>query len=443
MIPALIVTLLFATSCTNAAPSGPVKVEVRQVDGAWRLYRAGEPYYIKGAGLEFGDIASLAAQGGNSIRTWRTENGRVPGREILDRAHEHGLTVAMGIEVARERHGFDYSDPVAVASQLERIKAEVLAHKDHPALLLWIIGNELNLHATNPKVWDAVNDIAKMIHEVDANHPTMTALAGISPELIRDIQTRAPALDLLGIQMYADIINLPRRLRDSGWTGPYIVTEWGATGHWEVPKTAWGAPLENDSTTKANLYQKRFETVIRTDTTQCLGSYVFLWEQKQERTPTWYGVFLESGEKTEAVDVMHYLWNGGWPTNRSPQIASLTLDSRAAPQNVRLRPGETYSAKLIARDDDQDPLTYHWVLMEESKATSTGGDFEEKPREFTAEITNPHAGKITLRAPTEPGAYRLFAYAFDGKGAAAHANIPFYVERTTETTPSGASTGNP
>ena len=29
-------------------------------------------------------------------------------------------------------------------------------------MLIWAIGNELNLRATNPKVWDAVNDISKM-----------------------------------------------------------------------------------------------------------------------------------------------------------------------------------------------------------------------------------------------------------------------------------------
>jgi hypothetical protein len=433
----LITTLLIGVSCTDDTSPGPVKVEVRQVDGAWRLYRGGEPYYIKGAGLEFGDIASLAAQGGNSFRTWRTENGRTSGKEILDYAQQHGLTVAMGIEVARERHGFDYNDPAAVARQLERIRAEVVALKDHPALLLWIIGNELNLHSTNPKVWDAVNDISKMIHEVDPNHPTMTALAGISPELIRDIKARAPDLDLLGIQMYADIINLLRRLRDSGWTGPYIVTEWGATGHWEVPKTAWGAPIENDSTTKAELYRKRFETVIRSDTTQCLGSYVFLWEQKQERTPTWYGLFLESGERTAAVDVMHYLWNGVWPTNRSPRVEGLTLDSRTAHQNIRLQAGQTYPAAFVVRDEDNDPLTYYWVLMEESQATSTGGDFEEKPRALPDHITHPNASQITLRVPAKPGAYRLFAYAFDGQGHAAHANIPFHAEGDAATAQAG------
>jgi len=59
-------------------------------------------------------------------------------------------------------------------------------------------------------------------------------LAGIGPDTVNFIKTRAPDLDVLGIQSYADIVNLPRYLKDTGWTGPYIVTEWGATGHWEV-----------------------------------------------------------------------------------------------------------------------------------------------------------------------------------------------------------------
>ena len=106
---------------------------------------------------------------------------------MLDEAHKHGLYVTMGIEVARERHGFDYNDEAAVAKQFERIKKEILQYKDHPALIIWAIGNELNLRATNPKVWDAVNQISKYIHEVDPNHLTTTTIAGISKELVDDI----------------------------------------------------------------------------------------------------------------------------------------------------------------------------------------------------------------------------------------------------------------
>ena len=54
---------------------------------------------------------------------------------------------------------------------------------------------------------------------------TTTSLAGISADLVKDIRERVPDLDLLSIQMYADIINLPQRIRESGWTGPYLVTD--------------------------------------------------------------------------------------------------------------------------------------------------------------------------------------------------------------------------
>lgn len=408
-------------------PGGPAKVEIRKADDRYQLFVDGQPFYIRGAGLEFGDQATLAAHGGNSFRTWRTENGQESGQRVLDRAQKNGLYVTMGLEVARERHGFDYSDPAAVARQLEEIKAEVLKYRDHPALLLWGIGNELNLNATNPKVWDAVNEISKMIHRVDPNHLTMTMLAGISRDLVREIKTRAPDLDLLGIQMYADIVNLPRYLRETDWTGPYVVTEWGATGHWEVGKTEWGAPLENDSTTKADWYLKRFQTAIEPDRKQCLGSYVFLWGQKQERTPTWYGMFLESGEETATVDTMHYLWNGTWPANRSPRLGGLWLDGKTAPDNVRLKPGQVYTARAEIQDPDHDPLTYSWEVMEESTATSTGGDFEHKPKILTGLFADPMKAETALKAPAKPGAYRLFIYAFDGQGHAAHANLPFLV----------------
>jgi hypothetical protein len=408
----------------SVQPAGPSQVQVRQENGRWQLYVNQQPFFIKGAGLVSGGEAKLAAHGGNSFRTWSTANGQ----QVLDRALKNGLYVALGLEVARERHGFDYSDSRAVAGQLAEIKAQVLKFKDHPALLMWDIGNELNLNSRDPKVWDAVNGISKMIHLVDPNHPTTTSLAGINADLVNQIKNRAPDLDLLSIQMYADIVNLPRYLRETGWTGPYAVTEWGATGHWEVGKTKWGAPIEDDSSVKADFYQKRYETAIASDPKQCLGSYVFLWGQKQERTPTWYGMFLESGAETETVDVLQYLWTGQWPAMRSPQLKSLCLDGKTARQNVHLNPGQNYAAKVMAQSPGNPGLTYSWEIMEESRAQSVGGDAESKPRRLPGLISLGEDGGAEVKAPEMPGAYRLFAYAFDGHGKAAYANIPFYVD---------------
>lgn len=430
----LFMLLLFVPGTGLLQAQEPAVVEIRQVDGRYHLFKDGTPFYIHGAGLEFGNVEVLAAHGANSFRTWRTDNGQISGMEVLDRAHANGLMVTMGIEIARERPGtgrgifnFDYGDSAAVAAQLERVREEVLLYKDHPALLMWGIGNELNLGASNPLVWDAVNDISKMIHEVDGNHPTLTMLAGIHPELIRQIKTRAPDLDLLGIQMYADIVNLPRYLKESDWTGPYVVTEWGATGHWEVATTSWGAPIENNSTVKADWYDQRYEIAIAPDTTQCVGSYVFLWGQKQERTATWYGMFMPDGDKTAAVDVMEHKWTGSWPSNLSPRIDSFTLDDMESNASIELTAGMEASSTVIAADPEGDPLSYHWSVRPEPTEVGHGGDDEAEPPLIPDLFITINDGQISFNAPPEPGAYRLFIHITDGQGSAAHANIPFLV----------------
>jgi hypothetical protein len=419
-------------SQVEAAPllktDGPVKVEILQTNGVYQLYVDHRPFYIKGAGLGAGDQKRLAECGGNSVRTWKTDGGRISGRQILDSALTNGLYVTMGLEIGRERQGFDYNDPAAVARQLQRVKSEVLKYKDHSALIIWAIGNELNLDGKNPKVWDAVNDISKMIHQVDPNHLTTTPLAGFNREVVEQVKTRAPDLDLLSFQLYADVVNLPRYLRESGWAGPYLVTEWGATGHWEVRKTEWGAPIEDNSSVKAGFYQKRFAAAIQADRKQCVGSYVFLWGHKQERTPTWYGMFLESGEETASVDVMQYLWTGVWPAIRSPRLEGAWLDGKVAYQNIHLQPDQIYRAKVEATDSNQPALTYSWELLEESTDLKTGGDSETKPRSLPNLIMSGQGDEIKVKSPSKPGAYRLFAYVFDGIGHAAHVNIPFYVD---------------
>jgi hypothetical protein len=128
------------------------------------------------------------------------------------------------------------------------------------------------------------------------------------------------------------------------------------------------------------------------------------------------------------VDVLHHVWTGAWPANRSPRLEGIWLDGRTATQNVRLQSGQTYSAKVAANDPDNDSLTYRWDVMEESTETKIGGDAESKPPLVPGLIADTGRSDITLRAPDRPGAYRLFVYFYDGQGHAAHANIPFYVD---------------
>ncbi len=409
------------------AGAGAVPVRVARDGTKFVLLRDGKPYAIKGAGVEFGSVEALAARGGNSFRTWRTENGRKSGREVLDEAARHGLTVAMCIEIGRERLKFDYDDERAVAKQLEYARREVLKYKDHPALLAWIIGNEANLRFKNPKVFDAINDISRMIHQVDPNHPTTTALSGFSAELATLIDTRAPDLDFVSIQMYGDIVNLPRYLAEANFRKPYMVTEWGATGHWEVGKTSWGAPIEHTSSEKAASYRKGYETAIASGDERLLGDYVFLWGQKQERTPTWYGMFLADGSATETVDFMQFAWTGAWPANRAPRVEAVTLESKHAADNVVVAPGQRVTASIVATDPEGGKLRYSWQVVRQIFVKQDGGDDEPVPPIVRVRMDGGDGASPTFIAPDRRGAYRLFVYVHDGSGSAGHANIPFYV----------------
>ena len=214
-----------------------------KADG-YRLAVDGKPFFIKGAGLEFGHLKSLAEAGGNAFRTWRVANGERDAIDILDEAESFGLKVCMGLDIARERHGFDYSDQAAVITQNEAMMDDVIRLKDHPALLMWGLGNELNLRAKNDGVWDAMEDLAGRIKRVDPDHPITTMLAGIDEPTVTAIAKRAPSLDFLSFQIYGEIDHLPAILDKAGYDGPYQVTEWGPTGHWESPETHWGRPFE-------------------------------------------------------------------------------------------------------------------------------------------------------------------------------------------------------
>lgn len=414
---------------TAPAATGAVPVRVARDGNRYVLMRDGKPYTVNGAGLEFGSMPELAARGGNSFRTWRTENGKMSAREVLDKAQSLGLTVLMCIEIGRERLKFNYDNPRAVQRQLEHARREVLKYKDHPALLGWIIGNEPNLRYTNPKVFDAINDISKMIHEVDPNHPTTTALAGFDASLAKMVETRMPDLDFISIQMYGDIVNLQRYLAEIDYRGPYMVTEWGATGHWEVDKTTWGRPIEHTSSEKAASYRRAHDIAIRAEDERLIGNYVFLWGQKQERTPTWYGMFLEDGSATETVDYMQYVWTGAWPANRSPRVDSLQLDGKSAHDNVVIAPGQRVVANVAAVDPEGKPLKYTWWVTREIKLKQDGGDDEPMPPTIQVRMEDAASARPAFAAPSRTGAYRLFVYVHDGAGSAGHANIPFYVTK--------------
>lgn len=319
----------------------PIPVTIKKDQNGWQFYRNGKPYYVKGAG---GTVRmDLAVEvGANSVRTWGIENAK----EILDEAHARGLTVMLGMWMQHERHGFDYSNKTKVQKQFEHFKRVIDEFKNHPALLLWGIGNEVDLFYKNTRVWDAIQDIAKYAHQVDPNHPTSTVTAGLDSLEVALILQKAPDIDVYCVNTYGDIDNVPTNIRKFGWTGPYMITEWGPNGHWESPNTDWKAAIEQSSGEKARIYQWRYQKFIQRYAGDCVGSYVFLWGQKQEYTETWYGLFSKDGKQTESIDALNIAWSNVPPKSNTPHIETILINNLRANQNVVVPSRSSHSATV-------------------------------------------------------------------------------------------------
>lgn len=390
--------------------------------GDFELLRNGVPYYIKGAGAK-DHFDLLAESGANSVRVWSTRN-----RAYLDSAHHYNLTVTLGLYVRPERSGMDYNDEYAVKGQIEQLKKEVLKFKDHPALLVWGIGNEVDLQYSNFKVWETIEELARFIKEVDQNHPTMTVIAGIDPSKVFQIKKYCPSIDILGLNVYGSIENAGINLRKFKWNKPYIVSEWGVNGPFEAKTTAWQAKIEPPNGFKAEQRQRRYKELIEKDKERCLGSYCFLWGQKQESTATWHGIFLSDGKPTEAVDVMHYCWTGKWPKSRAPSIKNIELEGVSWRKDHIISPNTRATLSIQYQKYNNKKIIIEYLLFPEAFSDKIGGDIQISPDHLHLEILSKSDDKLIFISPNKKGAYRIFAYVKNENGQCSVANIPFLVE---------------
>jgi hypothetical protein len=399
-----------------------VAIEKTGVGGGWELVVDGQPYFVKGAGGRK-YLAELKAAGANTIRTWSTDFAT----PVLDEAQKYGLKVCLGLWMKQERHKFNYSDREAVASQLQKLRSAVRRYRNHPALLMWCCGIEVESGAgTNVAVYKAINEVARMVHEEDTHHPTTTAFADLGYNNVKAALAAqyCPELDIFGVNSYGGLATMADRLRTMGWTRPYMIMEFGPKGQWESPRTLWESEVEQMPVDKAAFYLESYNKSISSQENWCLGSYVFSWDYKFECTPTWYSMHLADGLRLNPCDTMWRAWGGKDPTNRCPIIAWVgsSLDRK------KVGPNKPFSLDVDASDPDGDTLRYQWALMAEIKRKAPDGSKVTDLKPIGGRITGDTTSKAKIQTPSETGAYRVFIYVYDDRGNASSANMPFYVE---------------
>ena len=434
--------ILHAISSLAAADNSsvPSHVNIEKQGHKYQLLLNGAPFIIKGAGLNYSDghnFLALKAAGANSFRTWSTEHAE----QELAAAKKLDLMVAMGIDLKKQLHGFDYNDSVAVAEQFQWVKEQVNRYKDHPNLLVWVVANEPNLLfdpsgqliPVNPKVYDAISDIINYIHQVDPHHPVTYTYAGVIKSHLEVGLARTPNVDFVSVQVYGDLAKINQQIIAANINKPFMITEFGPLGHWEVPSTRWGQPIEEPSAVKAKSMAKRMQQGLADNNTGLnIGAFAFEWGQKQERTPTWYGMFNKDGKANARVDEMTRFWTGKYPLNRAPMTEAITINSLFATASVYLEPSSQAIVNVAVTDSENDRLTYQWKILKEVIKVSEGGAFEQEPEATPFIIIAPSKqeplNKISFQVPQTEGAYRLFVYVYDQHGKVGNANFPFYVK---------------
>lgn len=406
--------LLIAPLALAPVPAGASQVAVQGRD----ILVDGRAFLPRGASgqTRFADLRGLGA---NVVRTY----GEDPG-ETLDAAQRNGLKVIVGFWMGHPRLGFDYGNRTAVEAQLAALRRMVERYRSHPALLMWGIGNEVEVEADAESAlaaFAAVGEAARLVKTLDGQHPTLAVVAEVGGSKVADLMRLAPAIDVLGINTYGDgALSAPARARSQGWRGPILLTELGALGHWDAPATPWGARVEPSSTQKADRVRRYLAAAEHAG----VGALPFLWGQKHEVTPTWYSLLTPAGDWTEPVEAMADAWGGKVPGaagNRAPRVLAFRLaGAHSTPAGTDL------VAVLAASDPDGDPLRVDWQVMAETTARSVGGDPEPVPPSFPESLMDGAATGARIHG-LPPGRYRVFAYVRDGRGAAATANLPFEV----------------
>jgi len=423
----LILVILFPFCTSKKVPPVNRKVFIEHKDGRFTLYRNGHPFFIKGAS-GFTHMATLHESGGNTIRVWDTVNLG----SILDSAEANHLAVVVGLP-------FRYADPLSfyhdtskVQEQYKSLQQVINKYKHHPALLVWCVGNELYypFKRRYDDFYRAFGDVVDMIHTEDPDHPVTTTILNVHGKYIFNV-LRKSHVDFISLNVFNRILDMGEEIDHLSWfwDGPYLLTEWGIDGPWTgTEHTAWGAFIENSSTKKAEMYRERYEKYIQQTDPRLLGSLVFFWGQKQEYTHTWFSMFDETGNTSESVSAMQYLWTGKYPDHIPPQVNYMLIDKKGAPSSLMYDPAVTMHAEIVLQQPDSNITHIKWELLPEDWYSVKGEDIKPvKPLPVEGLIKAGPGLTAEVITPSTGGPYRLFAKLYDKFGNFSTCNVPFYV----------------
>lgn len=197
------------------------------------------------------DLKLMLEAGINTIRVYAP----IDNKEVLDKINAAGLKVIVGF-------GYNQNGvyDILSGSYIEYVKK----YKNHPAILMWELGNEYNYHpqwfSDDIKNWYKVlNKAAALIHKTDAHHKVTTAHGELPDALAMSMCNE---IDVWGLNIYRwdnpdDLFNQWKRISSK----PMYLSEAGGDSYMTISKKGYekGVNERAQADANANILDRIFE----------------------------------------------------------------------------------------------------------------------------------------------------------------------------------------
>ncbi|CAE8588553.1 unnamed protein product [Polarella glacialis] len=259
------------TSTTPVSPRSRIEVRGRQllVDGkplhlkgvAWNPIPKGgrHPANLDFAGNVERDAEMMQQAGINAVRTYEP----ITERAVLDALWVRGIWVVNSV------YSWGKAPPDSVIKIVDAVK-------DHPAILMWTIGNEWNYNGlyvgmNRAQCLARIGEIARLVRQADSAHPIASIYGGLGQ--LDDAIARLPEIDVWAINSYrglsfGNLFNTYASLSGK----PMFFGEYGAD--------AWNANIgREDEQSQADATTALTQEIMAASAVReagvCLGGFVF------------------------------------------------------------------------------------------------------------------------------------------------------------------------
>jgi len=430
---------------------------VEKVGEEWTLKVDNKALDVKGATFGYDEdvknydsyFEELNFLGVNTIRTWGTgENTQA----LLDAAEKHHIKVMLGIWMRHGRPGaeaddsFNYLEDKAGMEDMYNNAIEVVnSYKDHPALLLWGVGNEVYINTATDEEKTAYSKflerICSKIKLLDDQHPVASVEAWTFG--LEWWEKYVPSLDIYGLNSYGPGAGmLSEELKKRDIKKPYVITEFGVMGAWDMPKDENGITQEPDDVQKYKAIAEGYHNWID-NKDNCLGVYVFHYGNSDEYVGPWLLTHFK-GKTRPQYWAIREAYTGEKSLNTVPEIQEFQLSDNNIKSNTYV------SVELRTTDAENEALNVDFYYNQRSGS--------RKRRDQLTPLL--HRGNLNdgfeLQMPEEDGAIKVYAVVSDTYGNAGIATssvivkdkkaaqrkflvpkveFPFYVYRDNEDLP--------